>query len=114
MTSYWILRVDLIERTSVYLTAGDVLLTTRHNSSKCVFCFCQMLPNELTENVVLPPGDGDGERIVRRVSSRLHLWPVQDSHAGRYQCIATNALGSSYSTRASITVNGMSTWNWLC
>jgi hypothetical protein len=66
-----------------------------------------MLPNEIIDNVVLPPGDDEGERIVSRVSSRLHLWPVQDSHAGRYQCIATNALGSSYSTRALITVNGM-------
>ena len=45
--------------------------------------------------------------MLLRVSSRLHIWPVQDSHAGRYQCVATNQLGSTYSTRAVVTVNGM-------
>ena len=71
--------------------------------------FFQVLPDDIIESSVLPPGGdltGTGERLLHRTSSRLHLWPVQDSHAGRYQCIATNALASSYSTKASITVNG--------
>jgi len=65
--------------------------------------FVQVLPADHVDSVVLPPGD-DG--MMLRVSSRLRIWPVQDSHAGRYQCIASNQLGSTYSARAVVTVNG--------
>lgn len=36
--------------------------------------------------------------------SRVHLNNVQDSHAGRYQCIASNNFGASYSQRSKVTV----------
>ena len=63
----------------------------------------KVLPADNVDNVVLPPGDG----MLLRMSSRLRIWPVQDYHAGRYQCIASNQLGSTYSARALVTVNGM-------
>jgi len=62
----------------------------------------KMLPADDVDSTVLPPIDG----MMIRVASRLYILRVQDSHAGRYQCIATNQLGSSYSTRAVVTVNG--------
>ena len=31
---------------------------------------------------------------------------IQPSHAGDYQCVATNASGNSYSNNATLTVNG--------
>jgi len=62
----------------------------------------KVLSADNIESVVLPPGEG----MMVRVLSRLSIWPVQDSHAGRYQCVASNQLGSTYSTRALVTVNG--------
>jgi len=61
------------------------------------------LPVDNVESTVLPPSEG----MLLRVASRLHIWPVQDTDAGRYQCVASNQLGSTYSTRAVVTVNGM-------
>ena len=63
----------------------------------------KVLPADDVDSMVLPPG-GDG--MTCRVLSRLTIWPVQDSHAGKYQCVASNLLGSTYSTRAVVTVNG--------
>lgn len=37
-------------------------------------------------------------------TSRLLLRPVKDEHAGFYQCVVSNALGTSYSAKAEITV----------
>lgn len=39
-------------------------------------------------------------------TSRLLLRPVKDEHAGFYQCVVSNALGTSYSAKAEITVGG--------
>lgn len=39
-------------------------------------------------------------------TSQLILRPVKDEHAGFYQCIVSNALGTSYSAKAEITVGG--------
>ena len=61
-----------------------------------------MLPADHVDSILLPPGDG----MSQRVASRLHIWPVQDSDAGRYQCVASNELGSSYSSYAIVSVNG--------
>jgi len=65
--------------------------------------FLKVLPGDNVDSTVLPPSGG----MLLRVSSRLHIWPVQDSHAGRYQCVASNQLGTTYSTRALVTVNGI-------
>jgi len=71
----------------------------------------KVLPADDVDSMVLPPG-GDG--MTRRVLSRLTIWPVQDSHAGKYQCVASNLLGSTYSTRAVVTVNGMRVCVCVC
>jgi Leucine-rich repeat (LRR) protein len=39
------------------------------------------------------------------LTSTLQLWPVKGEHGGVYQCVASNALGTVYSTRASVTVS---------
>lgn len=36
----------------------------------------------------------------------LHLRNVAFEHEGRYQCITTNHFGSTYSNKATLTVNG--------
>ena len=85
---------------------SQVSLSLCFSSSMSRFCDCcclQVLPSDDVDMKVLPPTDG----MLLQVVSRLHIWPVQDSHAGRYQCVATNQLGSTYSTRAIVTVNGM-------
>jgi len=41
-----------------------------------------------------------------QMTSVLYIWPVLDIHAGSYQCIASNVLGTSYSTKAVVTVSG--------
>lgn len=46
----------------------------------------------------------DGE--VMEYTTILHLRNVKFSDEGRYQCMITNNFGSTYSTRAKLTVNG--------
>lgn len=45
---------------------------------------------------------------VTVASSELHLNNVTNAHAGRYQCMVTNNYGTSYSTKAKISVLGKS------
>jgi len=80
-----------------------VLLGRWENQRRLSSLRVKVLPADDVDSMLLPPGDG----MLLRVVSRLHIWPVQDSHAGRYQCVASNQLGSSYSARAVVTVNGM-------
>ncbi|XP_053562631.1 leucine-rich repeats and immunoglobulin-like domains protein 2 [Bombina bombina] len=43
-------------------------------------------------------------------TTRLHLFNVNFTDEGRYQCIITNHFGSNYSTKAKLTVNEMPTF----
>lgn len=44
---------------------------------------------------------------VTNYTTRLHINNVQNTAEGRYQCIISNELGSTYSQKAQITVLGM-------
>lgn len=40
----------------------------------------------------------------------LHLFNVNFTDEGKYQCIVTNHFGSNYSNKAKLTVNGKQSW----
>ncbi|CAG5115947.1 unnamed protein product, partial [Candidula unifasciata] len=51
-------------------------------------------------SVVTASSDGD----VKRYTSNLHLTDMQDSMAGRYQCVVANDFGSTFSQKAYLNV----------
>lgn len=63
-----------------------------------------MLSSELAEKTARVQSKDEGGLF--ELTSTLRLWPVKSDHAGVYQCIASNALGTVYSTRASVTISG--------
>ncbi|XP_061839612.1 leucine-rich repeats and immunoglobulin-like domains protein 3 [Nerophis lumbriciformis] len=50
-------------------------------------------------------GGGGGETEVTEYTTTLQLRDLQFSSEGRYQCVISNHFGSSYSTKARLTVN---------
>ncbi len=48
----------------------------------------------------------DTDGVTVEMTSELHLTSLQDSDAGLYQCLVSNRLGTAYSAKANITVNG--------
>ena len=59
-----------------------------------------LMLNPLTENKV----NKDDSKIIR-YSSKLHLYNLNDSEAGIYQCVISNSFGPAYSKRAQIEVH---------
>ncbi|XP_056158051.1 leucine-rich repeats and immunoglobulin-like domains protein 3, partial [Lampris incognitus] len=51
------------------------------------------------------PGGTGGETEVTEYTTTLQLRDVEFSSEGRYQCVISNHFGSSYSTKAKLTVN---------
>ena len=64
----------------------------------------QVLSNALVENTARSSNNEDGGLV--EYTSHLVLRPVKNEHSGHYQCIVSNALGTSYSAKAEITVGG--------
>lgn len=67
--------------------------------------YCGCLPRQLLNDslaVVTASSEGD----VKRYTSHLHLTDMQDSMAGRYQCVVSNDFGSTFSQKAYINVYG--------
>ena len=62
----------------------------------------QILSNALVDTEVRTR---EQEGLVE-LTSRLLIRPVKNEHAGQYQCIASNSLGSAYSLKAEIVVSG--------
>lgn len=50
-------------------------------------------------------GGGGGDTEVTEYTTTLQLLAVDFSSEGRYQCVISNHFGSSYSTKARLTVN---------
>ena len=46
------------------------------------------------------------DRGITEASSQLHFYNVSNADAGRYQCMVSNSYGTTYSTKAKITVIG--------
>ena len=47
------------------------------------------------------------DRETNLMTSELVLQNITDENAGRYQCVVSNDFGSTYSSRAKITVHGI-------
>lgn len=47
------------------------------------------------------------------MTSELLLQNITDEDAGRYQCVVSNDFGSTYSSRAKITVHGIYSYNLI-
>lgn len=50
-------------------------------------------------------GGAGGETVVTEYTTTLQLPNVEFSSEGKYQCVISNHFGSSYSTKARLTVN---------
>ncbi|XP_029005946.1 leucine-rich repeats and immunoglobulin-like domains protein 1 [Betta splendens] len=103
----------------VTVLGSDVLLTcTAASSSSSPMTFAWRKDQELLrhadvenyahvrarnqETTSAAPGTGGG---VMEYTTILHLRRVTFAHEGRYQCIITNHFGSTYSSKARLTVN---------
>lgn len=110
-------QITVQPETTVTVLGSDVRLTcTAASSSSSPMTFAWRKDQELlrhaeTENyahvrahhhgsVSEAPGAG-----VMEYTTILHLRHVTFAHEGRYQCIITNHFGSSYSSKARLTVN---------
>lgn len=52
----------------------------------------------------------DGE--ILEYTSILHVFNVNFTDEGKYQCIIFNHFGSNYSNKAKLTINGMQQWGF--
>jgi len=64
----------------------------------------QVLSSDLAEKSARVQSKEEGG--LYEVTSTLRLFPVKSDHAGVYQCIASNTLGTVYSSRAAVTISG--------
>lgn len=65
----------------------------------CLLCGVQVVAD--SDTTVIDTNDD-----MIQVTSLIQIWTVLDFHAGNYQCIASNALGTTYSSKATVTVSG--------
>lgn len=115
-------QITVQPETTVTVLGSDVRLTcTAASSSSSPMTFAWRKDQELlrqaeTENYAHVrahhqgtssdvPGAGGG---VMEYTTILHLRHVTFAHEGRYQCIITNHFGSTYSSKARLSVNGRS------
>uniref|UniRef100_A0A8K9WQL7 Leucine rich repeats and immunoglobulin like domains 1 n=1 Tax=Oncorhynchus mykiss TaxID=8022 RepID=A0A8K9WQL7_ONCMY len=112
-------QITLQPETTVTVLGSDVRLTcTAASSSSSPMTFAWRKDQELlrhaeVENFAhLRANHGAVHEAggVMEYTTILHLRHVTFAHEGRYQCIITNHFGSSYSTKARLTVNVMPTF----
>ena len=60
-------------------------------------------------NVERRASTNDGK--IKQVTSILHIIDAQDEDEGRYQCIVSNPLGTTYSDKARIAVHSKETYS---
>uniref|UniRef100_A0A673ZCR2 Leucine rich repeats and immunoglobulin like domains 1 n=1 Tax=Salmo trutta TaxID=8032 RepID=A0A673ZCR2_SALTR len=112
-------QITVQPETTVTVLGSDVRLTcTAASSSSSPMTFAWRKDQELlrhaeVENFAhLRANHGAVHEAggVMEYTTILHLRHVTFAHEGRYQCIITNHFGSSYSTKARLTVNVMPTF----
>uniref|UniRef100_A0A8C7MDX1 Leucine rich repeats and immunoglobulin like domains 1 n=1 Tax=Oncorhynchus kisutch TaxID=8019 RepID=A0A8C7MDX1_ONCKI len=112
-------QITLQPETTVTVLGSDVrLMCTAASSSSSPMTFAWRKDQELlrhaeVENFAhLRANHGAVHEAggVMEYTTILHLRHVTFAHEGRYQCIITNHFGSSYSTKARLTVNVMPTF----
>uniref|UniRef100_A0A4W5PJT5 Leucine rich repeats and immunoglobulin like domains 1 n=1 Tax=Hucho hucho TaxID=62062 RepID=A0A4W5PJT5_9TELE len=109
-------QITVQPETTVTVLGSDVRLTcTAASSSSSPMTFAWRKDQELlrhaeVENFAHLRANHGGVHEaggVMEYTTILHLRHVTFAHEGRYQCIITNHFGSSYSTKARLTVNVM-------
>lgn len=113
-------QITVQPETTVTVLGSDVRLTcTAASSSSSPMTFAWRKDQELLRQAEMEnyahvrahhqgtssdvPGAGGG---VMEYTTILHLRHVTFAHEGRYQCIITNHFGSTYSSKARLSVNG--------
>ncbi|KAM8930781.1 leucine-rich repeats and immunoglobulin-like domains protein 1 [Pelodytes ibericus] len=94
--------------TTMAVRGKDIHLTcSAASSSSSPMTFYWMKNSEILHNtdteILANVWEKDGE--VMEYTAVLHLRNVSFSHEGRYQCMVSNHFGSTYSTKARLTVN---------
>ncbi|KAM6980845.1 leucine-rich repeats and immunoglobulin-like domains protein 1 [Aplochiton taeniatus] len=107
-------QITVQPETTVGVLGSDVRLTcTAASSSSSPMTFAwhkdqEPLRHANTENYAHVRAHHQGAHVtpgVMEYTTILHLRHVTFAHEGRYQCIITNHFGSSYSSKARLTVN---------
>lgn len=88
------------------LKGGNVSLVCKaRSSSSSVMQFMWKKDNlELVNQNILLISRTDPDGKSTETTSQLNLINVENSHAGKYQCVATNRFGTTYSQKATISV----------
>uniref|UniRef100_A0A6Q2X8K4 Ig-like domain-containing protein n=1 Tax=Esox lucius TaxID=8010 RepID=A0A6Q2X8K4_ESOLU len=112
-------QITVQPETTVTVLGSDVRLTcTAASSSSSPMTFAWRKDQELLRHAEVENfahvrahhGGAHEAGGVMEYTTILHLRHVTFAHEGRYQCIITNHFGSSYSTKARLTVNVLPTF----
>ncbi|KAL0978550.1 hypothetical protein UPYG_G00172010 [Umbra pygmaea] len=112
-------QITVQPETTVTVLGSDVRLTcTAASSSSSPMTFAWRKDQELLRHAEMENfahmralHGAEHEAVgVMEYTTILHLRHVTFAHEGRYQCIITNHFGSSYSTKARLTVNVLPTF----
>ncbi|XP_045078876.1 leucine-rich repeats and immunoglobulin-like domains protein 1 [Coregonus clupeaformis] len=112
-------QITVQPETTVTVLGSDMRLTcTAASSSSSPMTFAWRKDQELLRHAEVENfahmrahhGGVHEARGVMEYTTILHLRHVTFAHEGRYQCIITNHFGSSYSTKARLTVNVLPTF----
>ena len=95
-------------KTKVALKGENVTLTCKAESTAASPMTCIWKKDNLLYkgNQIVTLGQSTDGR-TNQLTSELILFNITDDDAGRFQCIVSNDFGSTYSTRAKITVHGI-------
>ncbi|KAM4721553.1 leucine-rich repeats and immunoglobulin-like domains protein 1 [Rhinophrynus dorsalis] len=101
-------QIRIQPETTMAMAGKDIRFTcSAASSSSSPMSFSWKKDNEILRNAEMEnfasPREKDGE--VMEYTTILHLRNVTFAHEGRYQCIITNHFGSTYSSKARLTVN---------